>query len=133
LLSLDGHPIDAAGNFEDRRYGHLKFTQIVVDGHRAGDVIPGEVLRNGKKVEVRLKLQPAHSAHDLMPERGAGAAPPYLIAGGLVFRELNADYLRTWGKDWQKKAPPSLMTQYTLFRSTQSPAKRRLILLTQVL
>ncbi len=133
LLSLDGHPIDAAGNYEDRRYGRLKFTQIVVDGHRAGDVIPGEVLRDGKKVAVRLSLKPAHGASDLMPMRGAGAAPPYFIAGGLVFRELNADYLRTWGKDWQKKAPAFLMTQYTLFRTNQTAARRRVILLTQVL
>ena len=132
LLSLDGHPIDAAGNYEDRRYGHLKFTQIVVDSHRAGDVIPGEVLRNGKSVAVRLTLKSARGARDLMPMRGAGAAPPYYIAGGLVFRELNADYLRTWGKDWQKKAPASLMTQYTLFRTKQTAVRRRVILLTQV-
>src|SRR3989442_8384515 len=96
LLGLDGHAIDAAGNYDDRRYGHLKFTQIVVDSHRAGDVIPGEVLRNGKSVAVRLTLKSARGARDLMPMRGAGAAPPYYIAGGLVFRELNADYLRTW-------------------------------------
>jgi len=133
LLSLDGHAIDAAGNFEHRRYGQLKFTQIVVDGHRAGDVVLGEVLRGGKHVPVRLTLRPARSGQDLMPARGSGDAPPYVIEGGLVFRELDGAFLRTWGKDWEKKAPPSLMTRYDLFRARQTPDRRRVVLLAYVL
>jgi hypothetical protein len=133
LLSLDGHVIDAAGNYEHRRYGQLKFTQIVVDGHRAGDVIPGEVLRGSSRVPVRLTLRPARSAQDLMPARGGGEPPPYVIEGGLVFRELDGEFLRTWGKDWEKKAPPFLMTRYDLFRSSQTPDRRRVILLAYVL
>ncbi len=133
LLSLDGHPIDAAGYYEHRRYGRLKFTEIVVEGHRAGDVIPGEVLRDGKKVPIRLALRPARMAHDLMPARSGGAAAPYVIEGGLVFRELDGEFLRTWGKDWEKKAPPFLMTGYDLFRTTQTPSRRRVILLAYVL
>jgi len=65
--------------------------------------------------------------------RSSGAAPPYVIAGGLVFRELDGDFLRTWGKDWEKKAPPFLMTRYDLFRTTQTPRRRRVILLAYVL
>ncbi len=133
LLGLDGHSIDAAGYYEHRLYGRLKFTQIVVEGHHAGDVIPGEVLRNGKKVAVRLTLRPARTAHDLIPARSAGETPPYVIAGGLVFRELTGDFLRTWGKDWQRKAPPLLMTRYDLFRTAQTAARRRVILLAYVL
>jgi len=133
LLGLDGHAIDAAGNYQHRRYGQLKFTQIVVDGHHAGDIIAGEVLRDGKKVPVRLTLRPARSADDLVPVRTGGAAPPYVIEGGLVFRELDGEFLRTWGKDWEKKAPPFLMTGYDLFRTTQTPGRRRVILLAYVL
>ncbi|PYT36094.1 MAG: hypothetical protein DMF52_08610 [Acidobacteria bacterium] len=133
LLGLDGHAIDAAGYYEHRRYGRLKFTQIAVEGHHAGDVIPGEVWRDGKKVSVRLTLRPARAAQDLIPVRSSGAAPPYVIAGGLVFRELDGDFLRTWGKDWEKKAPPFLMTRYDLFRTTQTPRRRRVILLAYVL
>jgi hypothetical protein len=133
LLGLDGHPIDAAGYYEHRRYGRLKFTQIVVEGHHAGDVVPGEVLRNGKKAAVRLTLRPARTARDLMPARRAGEPPPYVIAGGLVFRELDGDFLRTWGKDWQRKGPPLLMTRYDLFRAAQTDTRRRVILLAYVL
>lgn len=133
LLSLDGHPIDAAGYYEHPVHGRLKFTQIVVDGHRAGDVIPGEVLRGGKTMGVRLTLRPARSANDLMPFRSGGEPPPYVVAGGLVFRELTADFLRTWGKDWDKKAPPFLVTRYELFRTAQSPERRRVVLLAYVL
>jgi len=133
LLSLDGHAIDAAGFYQHRRYGRLKFTQIVADGHHAGDVIPGEVWRDGKKVPVRLTLRPARAAADLIPARSSGAPPPYVIAGGFVFRELDGDFLRTWGKDWEKKAPPFLMTRYDLFRTTQTAARRRVIFLAYVL
>ena len=133
LLGLDGHAIDAAGYYEHRRYGRLKFTQIVVEGHHAGDVIPGEVWRDGKRVAVRLALRPARAAQELIPVRSSGAAPPYVIAGGLVFRELDGDFLRTWGKDWEKKAPPFLMTRYDLFRTTQTAGRRRVILLAYVL
>lgn len=133
LLGLDGHDIDAAGYYRHRRYGRLKFTQIVVDGHHAGDVIPGRVLRGGRTIDVRLTLRPARGAHDLIPSRAGGAAPPYVVAGGLVFRELNGDFLRTWGKDWQRKAPAHLMTRYDLFRTSQTAARRRVILLAYVL
>ena len=50
-----------------------------------------------------------------------------------MFRELDGEFLRTWGKDWEKKAPPFLMTSYDLFRTTQTPARRRVILLAYVL
>ena len=133
LLSLDGHPIDSAGYYDDRSAGRLQMAQIVVAGHRAGDVIPGEVLRAGRKVPIRMTLRAALAARDLMPARSGGAAPPYLVAGGLVFRELNGDFLRTWGKDWRKKAPPFLLTRYDLFRATQTETHRRVVLLAYVL
>jgi hypothetical protein len=132
LLGLDGHDIDAAGFYQHSRYGRLEFTQIAVDGHHAGDVIPGEVLRGKKRVAVKLTLQPARAANDLLPVRTAGEAPPYAIEGGLVFRELDGDFLRSWGKDWDKKAPAPLMTRYRLFRSTQTPSRRRVVLLAYV-
>ncbi|MGH9798435.1 MAG: PDZ domain-containing protein, partial [Candidatus Polarisedimenticolia bacterium] len=133
LLGLDGHPIDAAGYYEHPGHGRLKFTQIVVDGHRAGDVVPAEVLRDGRTIGVRLTLRPARSANDLIPFRSGGEPPPYVVAGGLVFRELTADFLRTWGQDWEKKAPPFLVTRYELFRTAQSPDRRRVVLLAYVL
>jgi hypothetical protein len=132
LLSLDGHAVDAAGSYEHPRYGRLRFTQIVVEGHHAGDVISGEVLRNGSKVAVRLALRAARAAADLMPIHTAGEAPPYAIEGGLVFRELNGMFLRSWGKDWDKKAPAFLRTRYDLFRTGQTPSRRRVVLLAYV-
>jgi hypothetical protein len=133
LLSLDGHSIDAAGDYEHPHYGRLEFSQIVVDGHYAGDVVPAEVLRGGKRLPVRITLQPARAANDLIPGRTAGEAPPYAVEGGLVFRELDGDFLRSWGKDWDKKVPPLLMTRYNLFRANQSSSRRRVILLMYVL
>ena len=133
LLSLDGHAIDATGNYEHPNYGQVEFTQIVVDGHKAGDVIPAKVLRAGREVPVKITLRPARAAQDLLPIRSGGEPPPYAIEGGLVFRELDGDFLRGWGTDWDKRAPLLLTTRYTLFRTDQTPARRRVILLTYVL
>jgi hypothetical protein len=133
LLAIDGHAIDASGNYDDAQFGRVEFTQIATEGHHAGDVLPAEVLRGEKTLPVRLNLAPAHGAAALIPVRDGGAPPAYLIAGGFVFRELNADYLRAWGKDWRKKAPAFLLTQYDLFRGEQTPERRRIILLAYVL
>jgi hypothetical protein len=55
------------------------------------------------------------------------------VAGGLVFRELDGDYLRSWGDKWPTRAPLQLVGRYYQKRHTQQPGRRRLVLLTAVL
>ena len=133
LLSLDGKAIDGSGYYRHPRYGLLRFTYIPVEGHRAGDVIPAEVWRDGHRQTVPMTLRPARSDADLMPDRRADVAPPYLIAGGLVFRELDGAYLRSWGDDWRKQAPIRLQMWVWLFADDQAPTRRRVVLLSAVL
>jgi hypothetical protein len=133
LLSLDGHALDASGFYRHPRLGRLEFPQILADGHRVGDVVPARVLRNGKTVDVRLALRDYPASMDLVPVRRGAAPPPYLVAGGFVFRELDADYLRSWGRDWTKSAPIQLLSRYLLSRSAQEPGRRRIVFVHQVL
>lgn len=133
LLSLDGHAIDATGNFDHPRYGKLRFTQIAVEGHDAGDRIPATVWRDGREQEVSLVLRTYPSEARLIPWRSENVPPPYLVAGGLIFRVLDGDYLRTWGQDWSQNGPSGLVTRYHLQTHAQTPERRRLVMISSVL
>ena len=133
LLSLDGHDIDASGYYRHSRYGLLRFTTITADGHRAGDTLKAEVWREGKKQTLEVPLKATHTAGDLIPDRIPDRAPPYLVAGGLVLRELDGSYLRSWGDDWRRKAPIRLQLRYWLDSKDQEPEARRIVILSSVL
>lgn len=133
LLELDGHPIDACGYYQHPRFGRIEFTHIAVDGHRAGDILPAKILRAGALLEVEIQLAGYPTAIDLIPLRRGDDPPAYAIAGGLVFIELDGDYLRAWGKEWWNTAPTRLVSMYVVEEGTQRPDRRRLVLLSQVL
>jgi len=133
LLELDGHELDASGNYNHPRYGQLRFDHIVVEGHEPGDIVPARVFRDGKFIDIEIELRGSPSSARLIPWRRAESAPPYLVAGGLVFRELDGRYLNLWGTDWRNSAPNELRYFFDLFGNAQSPERRRVIIVSQVL
>jgi PDZ domain len=133
LLSLDGHAIDSRGYYVHPRYGSVELTHIVVEGHRAGDRIPAQVLRGGQLVDLTIELRSYSNAMDLLPLRRGNEPPPYAIAGGLVFLELDGDYVRTWGSECWNRAPTRLVAPFYLEEGAQTPERRRIIILAQVL
>jgi len=133
LLSIDGKAIDSEGFFADPRQGQLRFPAIYVADHAAGDVVPVQVLRGKKVLDLKMTLRGYPVGMDLIPLRRGPEPPAYLIAGGLVFRELDAPYLRTWGRDWLSEAPLRLLGYYNLELQAQTPERRRVILLKNVL
>ena len=133
LLSLDGQALDASGFYRHPRFGRLEFPAILSEGHQVGDEVPAQVLRKGKVLDVRLTLREYPVELDLVPVRRGDDAPVYLIAGGLVFRELDAEYLRSWGREWMRKAPLQVLSRYLLLRSSQEPGRRRIVFIQMVL
>lgn len=133
LLELDGHPIDSRGYYRHSRYGWLEFTHIAVDGHRVGDIVKARILRHGEELEVSMPLRGYSNAQDLIPLRRGDEPPPYAIAGGLVFVELDGEYLGTWGGEWWNHAPIRLVAPYYLEEGRQRPDRRRIVVLSQVL
>jgi len=133
LLTLDGRAIDADGFYLHPRYGRLGFAHLAVEGHRAGEVLAAQVLRAGKLVELALTLRRYPGAARLIPGRQADRPPPYLVAGGLVFGELDGDYLAAWGEDWASAAETRLVALWELERHAQGPGRRRVVLLRYVL
>jgi S1-C subfamily serine protease len=133
LLALDGHPIDGSGYYRHPRYGLIRFTNIPTEGHHAGEVIPADVWRGRRALRLDLPLRPARSDADLVPDRRPDVAPAYAVAGGFVFRELDASYLRSWGDDWRKSSPIGLQNWFWLFSEDQEPERRRVIVISSVL
>jgi S1-C subfamily serine protease len=133
LLELDGHEIDAIGNYRHPRYGQLGLEQIAVDGHRPGDRVRARVRRDGHERELWIPLRRYLSTAALVPWRRDGEAPPYLVAGGLVFRELDGRYLAAFGEPWRRKAPLRLSVLFDLDANAQAPGRRRVVILTRVL
>ncbi len=133
LLELDGHAIDANGYYRHPRFGRLELHHLAMDGHEVGDVVTARVLRDREERELAFPLRSYANLVDLIPGRRRDAPPPYAVVAGLVFMELDGDYLRTWGKDWWEEAPVRLVAPFLLEEGRQEPGRRRIVLLSQVL
>ncbi len=133
LLSLGGHAIDAVGNYRHPRYGRLRFSHLITAEYGPGDTLLARVLRDGSEIDVPIELRRYPSSLRLIAWRRDYEAPPYLVAGGLVFRELDGAYLRTWGEKWRDQAPVRLVTRIYLESHGQGPDRRRIVLLSSIL
>lgn len=128
LLELDGHTIDSQGDYMHPRYGWLDYKLIVTEGHYAGDTISAKVLRNGKELDLEILLKNIPASSALIPAARTGQLPPYLLAGGFVFRELDRPYLRAWGEDWESSIPPRLRVYLEMEAETHGQDKRLIVL-----
>lgn len=132
LLELDGHAIDSEGYYEHPRYGLMNLNLIATEGHCAGDVLSAKVLRNKEIVELQIPLKNMQASAALIPYARPDQPPPYLIAGGLVFRELDVPYLKAWGENWEDQIPTYLRILNSLHSELPTPDQHRLIVLADV-
>ena len=130
ILSIDAFEIESDGTYRDPSYGYLPFANLSTRGKFAGDRSVFEIWRDGKRLSIALPLPPARYSDALVPDRVFDRRPEYLVAGGLVFQPLTADYLRSWGEEWRKTAPFRL--RYYLHEPSR-PERRHLVVLSQVL
>lgn len=128
LLELDGHPIDSQGDYMHPRYGRLDHKLIPTEGHYAGDRISAQILREGKALTVEIPLKNIPASAALIPSIRIGQPPPYLVAGGLVFRELDTPYLQAWGNDWAKNIPARLRIYKEMESENHAPNTRLIVL-----
>ena len=132
LLEIGGEAIDAEGYVQHPWLGRVGFNEILAERFRPGDPVPVRVLRRGKERALTLTARAHPAGLELVPSVG-DKVPPYLIAGGFVIRELDVPYLRTWGKDWINDAPQRLLSRYLFGTKSQTPNRRRIVLLATVL
>jgi len=130
ILEVDGFPIDIQGDYLDPDYGHVIMEYLACRNKWAGDIVKFKVWRDGETQEIDYTLPKADFTGNLVMDRPEDTEPTYLIAGGLVFVPLSAEYLSSWGKDWQRTAPFRLV-----FYNNQKPekAQRSLVVLSLVL
>ncbi|MBT3594638.1 MAG: hypothetical protein HN758_13025 [Verrucomicrobia bacterium] len=109
LLKVDGFDIDITGDYLDPVYGNMMLERLATRGHWAGDKIPMTVWRDGAEIELEFKLATADYNKEYVPSARYDMPPEYLMAGGLVFQPLTEPYLRSWGSEWQRRAPVRLV------------------------
>lgn len=132
LLELGGDPIDAEGYYRHPLLGRLGFNHVLAERFQPGDAVSARVLRDGQERELMLTARTYPAALALIPFYRSGPAP-YIVAGGLIIRELDVPYLRTWGKEWSKNAPDSLLSRYFYAAEGQTAVRRRTVLISSVL
>jgi len=132
LLELDGHAINSQGDYEHPRYGLMGVNLIATENHYAGDILLAKVLRNKEVMEVNVPLKNIPAQAALIPHARPNEPPPYLIAGGFVFRELDIPYLRAWGNKWFEQIPGALRILDEMQSESQTPEQKRLIVLADV-
>lgn len=130
VLELDGVRLDPTGYYEHPWYGRMLFALLFTDGKRPGDTMPVRVLRDGKRLELRIELRAMGPEQDRVPPYVYGRGPDYFISGGLVFQELTRPFLATWG-DWSRRAPPRLLV--AIDRGDDEAEGQRIVLLSSVL
>ena len=129
ILKVEGFPIDTQGDYKDPQFGHLSLENLASRGKSAGDPVKISIRRNGQEQEVTYILPKADFSTRLL-DAEFDTEPEYLIAGGLVFQPLNIPFLKTWGDDWERRAPFRL----SYFRNELStPERPGLVLLSNVL
>jgi len=132
LLELDGHAIDSQGDYVHPRYGPMDVRLIPTEGHYAGDTLPAKVLRNKQEISIEIPLKNMPASISLIPEARPNQPPPYLVAGGFIFRELDVPYLQAWGDKWEEKIPSYLRCLYKMDIETLMPKQQRLVILADV-
>jgi hypothetical protein len=130
LLRVDGFDVDQEGDYVDPIYGHLMLENLSTRNKWAGDRVNLKIWRDGRETNLVYTLPKIEGAARLVPDSPYDRDPEYLVAGGFVFQPLTKDFLRSWGQDWERRAPFRL----AYFRNEEpSPERPAVIVLSQVL
>ena len=90
------------------------------------------MLRDGKRQHVSVLLKRWGAQDDRIPDNMAGRKPDFVVAGGLVFQELNWAYLSTF-PNWRVAGPARLVIAYNLDAEWPTPEHPKTVVLTVVL
>jgi S1-C subfamily serine protease len=133
VTAVANNEIDQNGNYVDRLYGKIEFTNLLTAHAYAGDVVPFRIERNGKPMQVNVTLEHRDAKDFVSPPYNLDEPPRYYVLGGLIFQELSRQYLKEWGPNWQREAPQRLV-YLDHFQSELFPDRnRRVVILSQVL
>ncbi len=133
ITAIGNHEIDQNGNYVDPLYGKIEFTNLISAHSYAGDVLSFQIQREGKPMELKITLEHRDAKDYVSPPYSLDEAPKYVVLGGLIFQELSRQYLKEWGPNWLREAPPRFV-YFDRFQSELFPGEhRRIVILSQVL
>jgi hypothetical protein len=129
ILTMNGHKVDARGDYKDPVYGTLNMSHIVRGNSYVGDELKVKVLREGKEVELSGKLTRKNAKDFIVPpyffDRGAN----YVVQGGLIFQELSLPFLQGFGEDWESNAPLRLVFVAKHTEEYEKAGRRKIVFL----
>ncbi|MBL9132669.1 MAG: PDZ domain-containing protein [Verrucomicrobiaceae bacterium] len=104
LLAINGHAIDARGDYRDATYGALNASHIVRGGGYVGDKFELKVIRDGKEELLTGTLARKNPEAYLVTPYSFDKGPRYILMGGLLFQELSRPYLESFGEQQSENA-----------------------------
>jgi S1-C subfamily serine protease len=129
VVEWDGCAIDLRGYYNDPDFGRLLFSHLIAGRRRPGDRVPVVIVRDGKPRTVEVRLDAFSDARAIIPLNTEGLPVAYLVEGGVILRELTADYLQSYGSRWMLNANPRLVHLYlTRAQFPEKPGDRVVIL-----
>jgi PDZ domain-containing secreted protein len=128
ILSIDGKQIGNDGTVQFRENERTYFEQMVHD-KLIGDRVSCKILREGKIMDLSLKMTVQIDSLRLVPKKQYDREPTYYVMGGLVFQPLTRNYLDSWEK--LRGAPNHLVNYYLTGRRSRD--RKELVVLSHVL
>lgn len=133
IVQWDGADLDNLGYYRDAEFGRLLFPHLIKGKRKPGETVTARLIRDKAAVEVSVPLARRVDAEALIPENTRGRQAPYIVEGGLVLRELTADYLRAYGSGWSTSADSRLVNAYVTRSQRPERVGDRIVILAQVL
>ncbi|HIM93721.1 MAG TPA: serine protease [Campylobacterales bacterium] len=93
ITAIDGHKIESDGTvyFRENQYTHFKY---YIDLHQYGEEVALDILREGKKISVKVKLTTEkNSERSSFADFEYDKMPTYFMLGGYVFTPLTQNLL----------------------------------------
>ena len=108
ILALNGLPVANDGSVVD---GKSRIDLgMLIDRMFIGDSVSLRILRDGKRLDVAIPLVRASFGDSR--RNTYDQAPKYFVYGGLVFVPLCRETMKTYGDDWPRKAPNTMLDEY---------------------
>lgn len=128
LMKFDGVQIASDGTVPFRSGERIAFSYLMSNKF-TGDVATVEVLRDGEKKDLDIKLMRPNA---LVPHHLGGADPSYLVVSGIIFTVLTEPYLASeYGDDYGSEAPIKLLA--LLLHTHKRDSDQQVVVLNQVL
>lgn len=131
VLGIDQISVDHRGFFAHSKWGAVPLRNYIVTKY-AGDPVAIKFQRKAEIKTCTRRLRRYSSSDYLVAGQTNEGPVSHMIFGGLIFRELNVDFLTMFGRDWQNSSPASLLFVYN-YQNKPTLARRREIVLANVL